>query len=148
MRVLLRAYDDGLAFRYAIPGSGPLEISGETTTFPLTAGPMTSWGQAHPNNYGYETALGPVTADRISMPVLVELPENRKHFLFVAQAASYGHYVIPNYQRQGNVLTLSFPLDQREPGEDHVAVRLPLAGGDRVARATSARSSSPRCSRT
>jgi alpha-glucosidase len=114
VRLVLRAYDDGIAFRYAVPGTGPLEISGETTTFPLTGSEVTYWGQAHPNNYGYETALGPVTGDRISMPVLAEL-KDRKHFVFVAQAASYQDYIIPNYKRQGTVLTLSFPMDQKEP---------------------------------
>jgi hypothetical protein len=71
--VFVRAYDDGIAFRYAAPGAGPVEIAGETTTFPLASKDVKYWGQAHPNNYGYETPLGPVTADRISMPVLAEL---------------------------------------------------------------------------
>jgi alpha-glucosidase len=112
--VTLRAYDDGVAFRYGLPGEGEVEISGETSTFPLADRDLAIWGQAHPNNYGYETPLGPVSADSISMPVLVELKQ-RKHFLFVAQAASYQSYVIPHYRRAGSVLTLSFPLDQREP---------------------------------
>jgi alpha-glucosidase len=114
LTVLFRAYDDGVAFRYGVSGSGPVEISAETSTFPLTGKSVTYWGQAHPNNYGYETPLGPVTADRISMPVLAEL-KDRKHFVFVAQAASYGDYIIPNYKRSGNTLALSFPMDQREP---------------------------------
>jgi alpha-glucosidase len=114
VRVVLRAYDDGVAFRYVVPGRGTLEVSGESTTFPLSGGNIAYWGQAHPNNYGYESPLGPVTADRISMPVLAEL-KDRKHFVFVAQAATYGTYVIPNYRRRGNVLALGFPMDQKEP---------------------------------
>ena len=124
----LRAYDDGIAFRYLLPGSGPVEISGETTTFPLGGRQVRYWGQEHPNNYGYESALGPTTAERISMPVLAEL-QDRKHFVFVAQAASYGSYVIPNYKRQGTVLAVSFPLDQREP----VRTTLPFESPWRVA---------------
>ena len=50
----MRAYDDGIAFRYALPGRGELQISGETTTFPLTSEKLAIWGQAHPNDYGYE----------------------------------------------------------------------------------------------
>ena len=61
------------------------------------------------------------------MPVLAQLPE-RNHFLLVAQAASYGHYIIPNYKRQGSVLALSFPMDQREP----VKTTLPFASPWRV----------------
>lgn len=122
LHVVLRAYDDGIAFRYVLPGTGDIEISGEDTTFPLTGTNVTYWGQPHPNNYGYETPLGPVTADRISMPVLAQLVD-RGHFVLVAQAASYGTYVIPNFKRAGNTLAVSFPMDQREP----VRTSLPFA---------------------
>jgi len=122
VHVVCRAYDDGVAFRYAIPGTGDVEITGETTTFPLAGADVAYWGQPHPNNYGYETPLGPVTADRISMPVLAKLAE-RKHWLLVAQAASYGSYVIPNFARQGNALSVQFPMDQKSP----VHTTLPFA---------------------
>jgi len=122
LHVVLRAYDDGIAFRYALPGTGDVEISGEHTTFPLTGTTVTWWGQAHPNNYGYETPLGPVTADRISMPVLAQLVD-RGHFVLVAQAASYGTYVIPHFERTGNTLAVAFPLDQKGP----VRTTLPFA---------------------
>lgn len=122
LHLVLRAYDDGIAFRYLLPGSGDVEISGERTTFPLTGTNVTCWGQAHPNNYGYETPLGPITADRISMPVLAHL-EDRDHFVLVAQAASYGSYVIPNFARSGNTLAVRFPIDQKEP----VRTTLPFA---------------------
>ena len=112
--VVFRAYDEGFAFRYLLPGSGEVEIFAETSTFPLASRNVTFWGQAHPNNYGYESPLGPVTADRISMPVLAELADS-KHFLFVAQAGSYGSYIIPNFKRQGSLLSVSFPLDQKVP---------------------------------
>ena len=124
LRLVLRAYDDGIAFRYALPGSGPVEITGEGTTFPLQGRDVRYWGQAHPNDYGYESPLGPLTADRISMPVLAEL-KDRRHFVLVAQAATYGDYVIPNYKRQGDVLTVSFPLDQREPVRASLPFRSP-----------------------
>lgn len=126
--VVLRAYDDGIAFRYVLPGTGDVEISSEHTTFPLGGANVAYWGQAHPNNYGYETALGPLTAERISMPVLAELAD-RKHFVLVAQAASYGSYVIPNFQRTGNTLAVRFPLDQKEP----VRTTLPFASPWRLA---------------
>jgi alpha-glucosidase len=56
------------------------------------------------------------------MPVLAELKDAR-HFVLIAQAGSYGDYVIPNYKRQANVLALSFPMDQKEP----VKTSLPFA---------------------
>ncbi|HEX7980495.1 MAG TPA: glycoside hydrolase family 97 N-terminal domain-containing protein [Gemmatimonadaceae bacterium] len=127
LHVVLRAYDDGVAFRYVIPGTGDVDIASETTTFPLAGTDVAYWGQPHPNNYGYETPLGPVTADRISMPVLAEL-KDRKHWLLVAQAASYGSYIIPNFARQGNTLAVRFPMDQKTP----VRTTLPFASPWRV----------------
>ena len=122
LHLVLRAYDDGVAFRYVLPGTGDIEISRERTTFPLAGANVGYWGQPHPNNYGYETPLGPVAADRISMPVLAQLAD-RGHFVMVAQAASYGSYVIPNFKRAGNTLAVSFPMDQKEP----VRTSLPFA---------------------
>lgn len=66
MHVRFRAYDDGIAYGYAIPGSGDIEISGEISAFDLSGGEITYWGQKHPNSYGYETMLGPVI--RLSHP--------------------------------------------------------------------------------
>jgi hypothetical protein len=64
-------------------------IARETSGFRLPArGAVTYWGQNHPNNYGYETMLGRVQGNLISMPVLAELGD-LKQFLFIAQAASY-----------------------------------------------------------
>ena len=128
LHVVLRAYDDGIAFRYVVPGTGDVEISSERTTFPLAGTSVAYWGQPHPNNYGYETPLGPVTGDRISMPVLAHLVD-RGHFVLVAQAASYGTYVIPNFKRAGNTLAVSFPMDQKEP----VRTTLPFASPWRFA---------------
>ena len=122
LHLVLRAYDDGIAFRYVLPGSGDVEISAERTTFPLTGTTVTYWGQAHPNDYGYETPLGPITAERISMPVLAQLVD-RGYFVLVAQAASYGSYVIPHFARSGNTLAVRFPMDQKEP----VRTTLPFA---------------------
>jgi alpha-glucosidase len=114
LTVVLRAYDEGVAFRYVLKGSGSVEITSETTTFPLASREVRYWGQAHPNDYGYETPLGPITAEWISMPVLAELRDIAT-FVLVAQAGSYQNYVIPNFRRQQNMLSVNFPLDQREP---------------------------------
>ena len=114
VHVRFRAYDDGIAFSYAIPGSGEIAISGEASAFALSGGDITCWGQNHPNNYGYETMLGKVTGNRFSVPVLARLGE-RNHFIFVAQAATYGTYIMPHFVREGVVLKISFPMDQREP---------------------------------
>ncbi|HOX03778.1 MAG TPA: glycoside hydrolase family 97 N-terminal domain-containing protein [Candidatus Paceibacterota bacterium] len=125
MRIRFRCYDDGIAFRYDLDGSGPVTISRETSGFRLPgSGAVAFWGQEHPNNYGYETMLGRVQSDRISMPVLVEL-EASKHFLFLAQAASYGTYIVPHFERQDRQLNVCFPLDQEGPVETSLPFQSP-----------------------
>lgn len=115
VQVRFRAYDEGIAFSYAIPGSGNIQITKENSTFWLPReGEIYYWGMEHPNNYGYETQLGRIYGNRFSMPVLARLIE-QKHFLFIAQAASYGTYIIPNFIREGSKLILSFPMDQVTP---------------------------------
>lgn len=129
VRFRFRAYNDGVAFSYAVDGSGPIAISGETSAFKLSAvGPVKYWGQNHPNNYGYETMLGQVNGDRMSIPVLAELEEHN-HFIFMAQAASYGTYIVPNFKRDGRQFNVSFPMDQKEP----VRTELPFQSPWRVA---------------
>lgn len=123
MHLLFRAYDDGIAFRYAVPGTGDIQVTGENTTFALGGGAINYWGMPHPNNYGYETPLAAINgSNTISTPALCELTD-KKHFLFVAQAATYSDYIIPWFQRTGGTLKLMFPLDQKTP----VKTVLPLA---------------------
>ena len=129
VRVRFRAYNDGIAFSYALDGQGAVSISGEASAFTLpSTGPVTYWGQNHPNNYGYETMLGRITGQRMSIPVLAEL-QDQDHFVFLAQAASYGTYIIPNFKRDGRRFNVSFPMDQVGP----VKTTLPFQSPWRVA---------------
>ena len=73
----LRAYDDGIAWRYIIPGKGQRRVSGEATSFVLPKG-STYW--SHHNTANYEANYlrfrpeGNAPARQITMPVTVELP--------------------------------------------------------------------------
>lgn len=115
--VVFRAYNDGIAFRYRIPGSGNVEILRETSGFNLAETPD-FWGQTHPNNHGYETSLEKVNnAKAYSLGLLCEMKES-KHWLLLAQAATYATYCIPHLTREdttSNLLTFTFPIDQKEP---------------------------------
>ncbi len=129
VRFRFRAYDDGVAFGYALDGSGQITISGETSAFVLAGGgDVKYWGQNHPNNYGYETMLGRIDGRRMSIPVLAEL-EGQRHFVFMAQAASYGTYVFPHFVREGRRFAFTFPMDQEGP----VRTVLPFQSPWRVA---------------
>ena len=130
LNVIFRACDDGIAFRYAIPGTGDIQITAEATAFHV-AGQPAYWGQSHPNAYGYEFPLGRINHQSYSLALLCELAES-KHWVLLAQAATYGHYCIPyltRADRKSNVLKVTFPIDQKEP----IKTTLPFASPWRVA---------------
>jgi len=111
--VIFRAYDDGVAFRYAIGGEGPITISAETTGFWLSGEPA-YWGQEHPNRCGYENDLGRIDGPDFSLALLCEYKEPER-WVLLAQAATYGSYCLPHLHNEGGLLRFRFPLDQKEP---------------------------------
>lgn len=115
LNVVFRVYNDGIAFRFEIPGEGEIEISGETSAIQLAGENFTYWGQNHPNRYGYESALGPIDGEMMSNPVLAHI-KNHNHFVLMGQAATNGTYIQPHFQRTGSKFQYSFPLDQEKLG--------------------------------
>jgi alpha-glucosidase len=111
VHVRFRAYDDGVAFSFAVPGSGEMVVYEESSAIHLAGGDQTWYGQNHPNNYGYESRLGPIDGERMSNPVLARLGD-RDHFVLIGQAASFGTYVQTHFARSGSTFRYSFPLDQ------------------------------------
>lgn len=116
LKIVFRVYNDGIAYRYEIPGEGEIEFNGETSSFHLTGENFTYYGQNHPNRYGYESALGPIEGERMSNPVLAHL-KDKNHFVLMGQAATYGNYVQCHFQRSGNQFNYSYPLDQEKIGQ-------------------------------
>jgi len=116
LTIRFRAYDDGIAFRYEIPGKGELTMKGEQSEIVLAGSGTRYWGQNHPNRYGYESALGQIDGDKMSIPVLAELIDSR-HFVLMSQAATNGNYIQPHFTREGNVFRYSFPVDQEKAGQ-------------------------------
>lgn len=113
--ILFRVYDDGVAFSYAIPGSGEIKIFEEYSSINLAGDNFTYWGQDHPNRYGYENALGQIESERMSNAVLAHI-QDHEHFVLMGQAATYGHYIQPHFQRAGSEFHFDFPLDQDKLG--------------------------------
>jgi len=113
--VIFRVYNDGIAFRYEIPGVGEIEISGENSAIQLAGENFTYWGQNHPNRYGYESALGPIDGEQMSNPVLAHI-QDHNHYVLMGQAATNGTYIQPHFQRTGSKFQYSFPLDQEKLG--------------------------------
>ena len=121
--VIFRVYNDGVGFRFEIPGNEEIEIYEENTNIRLAGDSCTFWGQNHPNRYGYESALGPVDGELISAPVLAHLAE-KNHFVLMGQAATYGNYIQPHFKRVKSSFSYQFPLDQENLGP--VKTRLPF----------------------
>ncbi len=115
MNILFRVYNDGIAFRYSIPGDEQIEITDEISTIFLTGENFTYWGQKHPNRYGYESALGPIDGELMSVPVLA-YNRQTEDYLLMGQAATNGNYIQPHFQRTGSKFKFCFPLDQEKLG--------------------------------
>jgi hypothetical protein len=73
--IVFRVYNDGVAFSFVLPGEGKIEIYEESSAIKLAGENLTYWGQSHPNRYGYENALGALTVDSKSIPVLAHLED-------------------------------------------------------------------------
>jgi alpha-glucosidase len=131
VELIFRVYDDGIAFRYAIPGSGKIQISKEASGFNI-AGEPDYWGQEHPNKWGYESILRKLgNENALSLALLCEMKKS-KHWVLLAQAATYGTYCLPHLTREDstpNLLKFTFPNDQKEP----LKTRLPFESPWRVA---------------
>jgi len=130
LEILFRVYNDGIAFRFAIPGSGEIEIMDESSAINLAGENFTYYGQNHPNRYGYESALGPITGDLMSNAVLAHL-KDMDHFVLMAQAATNGQYVQTHFKRTGSSFRYSFPIDQPRLGP--VTAKLPFQSPWRAA---------------
>ena len=123
IHVIFRVYNDGIALSFKIPRDGNIEIYKENSTIQLAGDNFTYYGQNHPNRYGYESALGPIDGPLMSSPVLAHL-EDLNHFVLMGQAATYGHYIQPHFEREGSKFTYKFPLDQEKLGP--VSTTLPF----------------------
>ncbi len=75
----IRLFNDGLGYRYIIPGDGTRTVAGEDTAFKLPAGSRV-WTQTNTNNY--EDQYKSYTLENLPIdkhagpPVVVELPRN------------------------------------------------------------------------
>jgi len=88
----VRAYNDGVAWRYIIPGNGKRKVTGEATSFVLPEG-SSYW--SHHNTGNYEANYlqfkpqGNAPTRPITMPVTVELP--RGGYACITEANLFGY---------------------------------------------------------
>ncbi|MBN2162769.1 MAG: glycoside hydrolase family 97 catalytic domain-containing protein [Pontiellaceae bacterium] len=74
----VRTYDDGVAWRYIVPGRGPRMVGGEATSFVVPDGSI-YWSNTNTKNYEANyfpvKATGSVASQPVTMPLTVELPD-------------------------------------------------------------------------
>lgn len=138
MELIVRAYDEGAAFRYRLQAEGAIRVTEEATTYRLPGGSQ-CWAQAYRNNYENEyhlRSLGQIAqADaHWGHPILVETPENL--WLLLTEADVVSDYAVLHFVGSGTgdgdgILRLAFPPDQREPisaeGDMHTPWRVVMA---------------------
>jgi alpha-glucosidase len=108
----VRAYDDGVAWRYLVPGRGTRKITGEATSFVL---PEESTYWSHNNTVSYEAnyisfrADGLSAARPVTMPLTAELPDGG--YACITEAGTIGYSGMTLGPR-GRILTGIFEDDQ------------------------------------
>jgi len=93
MELVLRAYDDGMAYRYRLPGQGQRRITAESSAFVLPEG-ATGWLSKYVRNYESVFDQGVVGKDFSSghycFPALFEAGERK--WVLLCEAALGGRY--------------------------------------------------------
>ncbi len=120
--VIVRTYDDGVAFRYVIRSGDDskqsMTVSGESTGYQIPAGSET-WAMAygHSNEWSYEDSfvekpIESVTGDQ-SVPFLYRTPDGI--FTLLTEAELSGEYAGTMVKAEGNgLLRVSFTPQQKE----------------------------------
>lgn len=92
MHLVFRACDDGIAWRYHIPGSGPAQILNERSAFRLPANSVGWLLKYTPNYEGYydKTNADDITPRQFCFPALFHTPAGI--WVLCTEAAVYGDY--------------------------------------------------------
>lgn len=128
LQLIVRAYNDGIAWRYAIPGAGNINVTGESSAFSIS-GFDSSWAMRYVNDYATEYLArnwaATSTQSLFCAPVLVK--SNTGQWALLTEAANFGDYSVSKL-RAGSV-TGRFQLEQT----GSITTALPMAGPWRVA---------------
>ena len=131
-RLVVRAYDDGVAFRYQFPkqpGWSDLELAGELTEFEFPAGavatmlPLASFTTSHENNYERRRVDQILTDGLLGLPLLLELPDRGWAAVLEANLTRYAGMYLARSTAPGDGLVSR--LSPR-PDEPKIAVRATL----------------------
>jgi hypothetical protein len=110
----LRCFNDGIGYRYVVPGDGTRTIAGEDTAFKLPSGSKV-WFQTNTANYESQYKSYPIermpTDKHAGPPVVVELPENRG-YAAMTEAALFNYSGMTLLPKAGNEFAAAFEDDE------------------------------------
>ncbi len=111
--LILRAYDDGVAYRYRIDGTGEDTVVGETSSFHIPAGSQGWFARYTQPNYEWyydaHAELAGIDYD-VAVPALFRTPTG--HWVYVTEASVDGTYAGARLKFQdaaGELLTFQLP---------------------------------------
>ncbi|WP_051620421.1 glycoside hydrolase family 97 protein [Paenibacillus sp. UNC451MF] len=120
LQLICRAYNDGIAFRYQLPGDGVLEIAAEPTEFVFPQEPLVNvWSQKWMECYERTYDLGMLeTMDEVdyAFPMLFQLGNDG--WVLLTEASVYGTYCASHLKvssTKSRTLELAFAPDQTGP---------------------------------
>lgn len=119
-----RAYDDGVAFRYRLVGTGPVTLRGERTAFVPAGDPsclVTPVDGAHERDFE-RVRISQLKGDiAYDVPVVCATPSGRTHYA-ITQAHLEG-YTGASLWREGAALRLRLSGVPKRPGPAYVSTR-------------------------
>jgi len=113
--VVLRAYNDGIAYRYHVPGTGSISIYSEASAFRLPS-KTEAWAQTFSLNYEEfytHRRLSDMAHGDYGMPTLFKLADDR--WVLLTEAAVYGDYCASHLrggEEDESLLKVVFAPDQ------------------------------------
>jgi alpha-glucosidase len=131
-----RAYNEGVAFRYVLPGGKPVAIAGEKTGFRMTGDTrceVTEFSSSHELAWNSVTIAALDRAKLYDLPMLCATSTGRNHFAF-AQSGIEGYASSALKPVEGGVQVQLIPprenprLAVRSPDGLHSAWRVIMAG--------------------
>lgn len=138
--LIMRAHEDGVAFRYHLLGEGESEVTNESTAFAIPSGSRVLTRPYDGGDTIYVPTAGeyqqppvilplgePVAASGFAFPTLFELDENEL-YVMVSEADLDRSYCATRFHQtpNGNVYQIRFPDEREGRGIGDVLPRAPL----------------------
>ena len=130
-QLVVRAYDDGIAFRYRFPrqeGWTDLEIAGELTEFVFprdaiaTSEPLDNFTTSHENRYQHQLVDQIPAAGLLGLPVLLEVPRVGWVAILEAALTDYAGMYLSRSDTPGGLISRLSP----RPDDPQIVVRAKL----------------------